>query len=341
MQHLLIIRFSALGDVAMMVPVIRALVFQYPKVKVTVVSRPFFEPMFKDIPNVSFFGADVSNHYKGLSGLRKLYNELKKRNIDVVADLHFVLRSRILSSFFKFSGIPVASLDKGRKEKKSLTRKKNKVFQPLKHMSERHTEVLEKLGFIIDLKASAPIKKSVMSPSVIRFTGEKKDTWIGIAPFAQYPSKIYPSDLMKEVVSKLAEHKTYHLFLFGGSSELADLKHIQQNLPNVLIVAGKLSFEEELNIIQNLDGMLAMDSGNAHLAAMYGIPTITLWGNTHPFAGFTPFGQPLDHSLTANREIYPEIPTSVYGNKLPKGYEDVMRTISVESVVDKISRCIS
>ena len=64
-----------------------------------------------------------------------------------------------------------------------------------------------------------------------------------------------------------------------------------------VLVAGKLSFSEELDTISNLDCMISMDSGNAHLAAMYGVKVITIWGVTHPFAGFAPFHQPKEYSL--------------------------------------------
>ena len=94
--------------------------------------------------------------------------------------------------------------------------------------------------------------------------------------------------------------------------------------------------EQQLQLISNLDVMLSMDSGNAHIAAMLGIKTITIWGSTHPFAGFSPFNQPLENCLVADREKYPLLPTSVYGNKKVAGYEDVMRSVSVESVLEKM-----
>lgn len=82
--------------------------------------------------------------------------------------------------------------------------------------------------------------------------------------------------------------------------------------------------------------MLSTYSGNAHLAAMYGIKTITIWGATHPYTGFAPYNQPIENCLTSDRNQYPLLPTSIYGNKKVAGYEDVMRSISVESVVDKV-----
>ena len=69
---------------------------------------------------------------------------------------------------------------------------------------------------------------------------------------------------------------------------------------------------------------------------MLGIKVITLWGATHPYAGFIPYNQPLTNSLIPDLKEYPLLPTSVYGNKIVKGYEEAMRTIRVEDVVDKI-----
>ena len=98
-------------------------------------------------------------------------------------------------------------------------------------------------------------------------------------------------------------------------------------------MAGKLKFKQELEAISNLDVMLSMDSGNAHIAAMLGVKVITLWGATHPYAGFKPFNQPDDFCLISDREKYPLLPTSIYGNKKVDGYKDVMRTILPEKIV--------
>jgi ADP-heptose:LPS heptosyltransferase len=109
-----------------------------------------------------------------------------------------------------------------------------------------------------------------------------------------------------------------------------------QEKPNVVNMAGKVKLPEELKIISNLDVMLSMDSGNAHIAAMLGTKVITLWGATHPYAGFVPFNQSLENCLTADRNKFPLLPTSIYGNKIVEGYQDVMRTITPEMVVEKI-----
>jgi ADP-heptose:LPS heptosyltransferase len=327
-----------MGDVAMTVPVVRALVEQNPQLKVTIVSRPFFKPFFDGIANVNFFAVDLKERHKGFLGLLQLYSDLKKLNIDAIVDLHNVLRSKVIRILFALSGKKVAFTDKGRKEKKQLTRSENKIFKPLQSMVERHVDTFAKLGFSVDLSNPKFPKKAILSPEILKVSSEKeKQNWIGIAPFAQYESKVYPEDLMQKVIDELALNSNNKIFLFGGGKkEIEILNSFANEKQNVAVIAGKLNFQEELQLISNLDVMLSMDSGNAHIAAMLGIKVVTLWGATHPYTGFSPFNQSLENCLVSDREKYPLLPTSVYGNKKVAGYEDAMRTISIEKVVFSI-----
>jgi ADP-heptose:LPS heptosyltransferase len=327
-----------MGDVAMTVPVLRALVLQHPDVKITMVSRPFFQPFFEGIPNVNFFGVDLKERHKGYFGLFRLFSDLRKLDIDLVADLHNVLRSKVVRTLFALSGKKVAATDKGRAEKIALTSLTNKVFAPVKPMVERHVDTFKQFGFSIDLANYKFPEKAILSEEIFSITGTKNQNWIGIAPFAQYESKVYPTDLMQQVIDDLAKNKNVKIFLFGGgATEIQKLNQLQNNHDNVIIVAGKLSFEAEIQLISNLDIMLSMDSGNSHIAAMLGVKVITLWGATHPYAGFKPFNQPDDFCLTSDRKQYPFLPTSVYGNKKVPGYENAMRTILPFQVIEKIN----
>jgi ADP-heptose:LPS heptosyltransferase len=263
-----------------------------------------------------------------------LFQDLKPLHIDAFADLHNVLRSKVLRTLFSLSGKKTAFVDKGRAEKKALTRAENKIFQPLTTMFERHQLVLESLGFPIDLsRPQFPAKAKISEPELTTIVAQSKKL-IGIAPFAQYDSKVYPLDLMQEVIDTLAQNQEHTILLFGGGqNEKEQLQSLVGNKTNVLNMAGKIPFQEELNLISNLDVMLSMDSGNGHIAAMLGVPVVTLWGATHPYAGFLPFNQTLDNALVSDRNQYPNLPTSVYGNKKVAGYENAMRTILPEQVV--------
>jgi ADP-heptose:LPS heptosyltransferase len=331
-------RLSAMGDVAMTVPVLLAFVNQYPEVQITVISRPFFKPFFEGIPQVSFFNFDEKIRHKGFLGLLRLFHDLQKLDIDAFADLHNVLRSKIISILFALSGKKAASVDKGREGKKALTRSENKILKPLPTMFERHVEVFAKLGFSVDLANPVFPKKAILKENITALIGTEYHYLIGIAPFAQYDSKVYPLDLMRSVIEKLSKNPNNKILLFGGGKkEIEILVALSNHKKNVINVAGKIQLKQELELISNLDVMLSMDSGNGHIAAMLGVKVITLYGATHPFAGFAPFNQPIENALVSDRKEYPLLPTSVYGNKIVPGYVESMRTISPESVVEKIT----
>lgn len=335
-KHIIVFRLSAMGDVAMTVPVIKALTQQNPNLKITVVSKKFLAPLFENMDRVSFFTAEVDQKHKGFFGLVRLYKDLKKLQPTHFADSHNVLRSKVVRTLFQFfSSIKVAKIDKGRKEKKLLTAETKKTIQQLKTSHQRYVDVFSDLGFSINLKKVILDTFPLNSVNISKL-GNKTKPWIGIAPFAAFASKMYPLDLMDKVIDQLSK-ENIQLFLFGGKNDQIELEKFENKYHNVSSLAGKLGgLKNELNIIENLDIMLSMDSGNAHLAAMKGIKTITLWGNTHPYAGFAPFNQPKDYCILPDLEKFPLLPCSIYGNKTFDGYEDVMRSIPPEEIVRKI-----
>ncbi|MGC1472798.1 MAG: glycosyltransferase family 9 protein [Psychroserpens sp.] len=333
-KHILVIRLSAMGDVAMTVPVLRAFIAQYPEVQLTVLTISRFTPFFRDLSNVTVFEADLKNSHKGIIGLWKLSRELRAIKFNVVADLHNVLRSKVLKFFF--FGKRVVQIDKGRNEKKTLTQGKN--FTQLKTTHQRYADVFETLGFEIDLENPKFPKKANLNITYLEKIGRDVKPWIGVAPFAAFQGKMYPIDLIETVIVALSQNNK--VILFGAGDEEALLLNKISKHNNVINLAGQFSLAEELDIISNLDVMLAMDSGNAHIAAMLGVKVITLWGVTHPFAGFLPYNQAKDSAILANRDAYPKIPTSIYGNKVPTGYENVMRSIHPNDVIERIKSAL-
>ncbi len=320
-----------MGDVAMSVPVLRAFTQQYPNIKLTVLTREFFKPFFKDLKNVTVFSADLKGKHKGVIGLYKLSKELKILGIDQVADLHNVLRTNILKFFF--FGKTFKQINKGRSEKQALIA--GETFEQLKTTHERYADVFRSLGYTLNLSNPNFPEQSKLEQRTQALLGEDNKRWIGIAPFAQYQSKMYPLDLMERVIAQLS--KNHKILLFGGGKkEIKMLNEFQNKYENVINLAGKLTLDQELDVISNLDVMLSMDSGNAHIAAFLGRKVVTIWSVTHPFAGFAPFHQPEDYSLLPNRSQFPLIPTSVYGNKYPEHYKEAARTIAPETVIKKI-----
>lgn len=340
-HHLLVLRFSSLGDVAMTVPVIKLLLQQHPHLKVTMVSNQFVQPLFTDIDRLHFFAADLKGRHKGLPGLYRLYQDLKKNNsFTAIADLHDVLRSKILRSFFLLSAIKISVIDKGRKEKKQLTRQKNKILRPLKSTFERYAEVFASLGLPVELNVLQGVKKILTSTgSAFPAIKQNKEQLIGIAPFAQYAEKTYPPGKMKEVIRMLLQHKDVRIYLFGGNSDKVELQQWEKEFTNTYSVANKMSFEKELQLIAQLKVMISMDSANMHLASLYGVPVVSIWGATHPFAGFYGWGQPVENAVQV--DLYCR-PCSVFGNK--PGYRGdlaCLHSISPLTIYEKAIKILS
>jgi ADP-heptose:LPS heptosyltransferase len=333
-KHILVIRFSALGDVAMSVPVLRAFVSQHPNIKLTVLTKSFLAPIFENIDNVQVYSVDLKEKHKGIKGLYRLSKEIKQLNADAIADLHNVLRTKILKVFL--SALPFVQIDKGRKEKKALVSGKN--FEQLKTTHQRYADVFERLGFEINLsQPTFPQKLTLNSDLNIYF--QTQNIVIGIAPFAAHIGKMYPLEQMKHVISDLS--KRYKVLLFGGGKqEINALGKIASSHDNVFNLAGKLNLKDELSIISNLDLMLSMDSGNGHLAANFGVEVVSIWGVTHPYLGFYPFNQQSDNALLADRNKFPKIPTSVYGNKYPEGYEMAIESIAPNDIINKVEEIL-
>ena len=332
-KHLMIFRFSAMGDVAMLVPVLRCLYAQNQNIQITLVTRDCFAPIFKEFSELQLMTPDFAGTHKGLKGLYRLYKALKQTKPQSIADIHHNLRSRILRLFFRLSFIRVKTIDKGDAERKRLTHPTKKTMKPLTPQHYRYVEVFSRLGFALDVdKHEFPIKPGLPKSSLeIDLPADRK--WIGIAPFAAHPGKVYPLDLMQKVVGYLQQE--HSVFLFGHGPKEATQIHVwAKAYPHVIPHALEMPFADQLDLIANLDAMISMDSANGHLAANFGVPVITLWGMTHPFLGFSAFGQ--NNHLLVDREKFPKVPTLAYGKTVPKGYRDAMRTITPEEVIEMV-----
>ncbi len=338
-KHLLVMRFSSMGDVAMTVPVIKAVLAQNPEVNITFVSRPAFAEFFADTPRLTFFAADVSEDYNGFPGLLKLKTHLQQQaRFDAVADLHNSLRTRILRNLFRLKGLPARYIDKGKAEKKLLTQFPNKVLKPLKRTVERYADVFRASGLTVNLDYQLVKQPQVLTQDIIKVTSEKTLSWIGITPFAQYKGKTYPLEKMEEVLTLLSTQKV-RVFLFGGSPlEQEICNGWEAKFGNVTSVIQKLNMQQELTLINNLNVMLSMDSAGMHLASLKGTPVVSIWGATHDYAGFLGYGQSEDNIVADSIECRP---CSVFGNKpcFRKDYA-CLNNVSPEAVVDNLLKFV-
>ncbi|MBQ6064935.1 MAG: glycosyltransferase family 9 protein [Prevotella sp.] len=345
-EHILIIRFSALGDVAMIVPVVYSLAHQYPHLRITVLSRPFARPLFDNLaPNVGFMEADVKSEYRGVKGLNALYRRLMAKNFTAIADLHDIIRSKYLRLRFNLGRHKVAHVNKHHGEKRRLTAQNGKQLHQLPTVFQNYADVFAELGYPVDLQFTSIFSREGGSLFLLpQEIGERKSfqQWIGIAPFAAHPNKVYPVEKMEEVIRSIIKlHPSCRIFLFGGGGkEKETLDGWQQKYePCVNASALLRSLEKELILISHLDVLVSMDSANMHLASLVNTPVVSVWGATHPYAGFLGWNQDPANIVQADLSCRP---CSVYGRKAcVRGDLACMGQIQPIYIINKVEEILS
>jgi ADP-heptose:LPS heptosyltransferase len=333
-QRILVIRFSALGDVVMTVPVVKAFLSAHPRAEIIMLSDARMADLFQDIDRLVFVGADLKHKHKGLIGIYRLFQQLKKTHqFDLVADLHGVLRSHVLRLLFRMSKKTTAVIDKGRFEKFALVRKENKIYRPLKHSTERYIAVFKELGF----KEFA--KKGLLQETIgPRKSNEQSKINIGFAPFAKHISKMYPLDRFIDVIRHFDSEKYALHFFGGGPVEMAFIKEWEDAFTHAVPFNHQLGLKDELELMSTMQVMVTMDSANMHLGSLVNVPVVSVWGPTHQHAGFYGLGQ---DPLQAVQVSLSCRPCSVFGNKKCwRGDHACMQQITPAMIIQKIEQVI-
>ena len=313
-RNVLVMRLSALGDVAMTIPVLYPVCRANPGIRFVMLTKGWPASMFHDRPdNLMVVGIDVNKEYKGLLGLIRLASSLRRQyDIDAVADLHSVMRTWVIGAWLKLCGLPVVRLDKQRGRRKALV--SHKSSEPVTPTIDRYREVFQQLGIEAPDNFTRLFDGKPLPVSPIVLEKEPGQRWIAISPFSAHEGKVYPLKLMEEVIAQLSKRDNYWIFLMGGGkTEKIALRGIARKNERVISMAEiKHGFTDEYALLSKCDVMLTMDSANMHLASLVGLKSITIWGATAPACGFLGYGQDASIDIQLDLECRP---CSIYGER--------------------------
>lgn len=315
----LVVRLSALGDVALTIPVLYPLCASNPDRTFVVLTKPFAAQVFVNAPaNLVVETLDTAVAHRRLSDVIDRVSDLcRQYGVSEVADLHGVLRTRAIDLWARLHGLRVSVIDKQRYRRWRMVARGHN-FAGITHVTERYAQVFRRLGFDTatipdfqgiyhDHKPDAALFSALTRPK------EAGERWIGIAPFAAHRAKVCPARTIEELVGMLSQEPHTSIFLFGSRSEAALLQQWVGDRSNVYNVpAAYLTLQGEMALMHSLDCMVAMDSANMHLAALAGTRVVSVWGATDPRGGFAPWGHrwiALGNNDMACR------PCSAFGNK--------------------------
>lgn len=320
-----------MGDVAMLPHALRALMSAYPDLRVTVATRPMYKPFFEGL-DVGFLDVDLKGEHHDLRGMCRLAAEARRLGVDAVADVHDVLRSRAFRLAMRLHGIPVSYIYKGRSEKRRFIACGGRGMEPLRPTVLRYCDVFRRLGFAFADPAPA-VHRDRPNPF-----GEKRGIWIGFAPFSAHRGKTYPEEQSREAVRLLAGRYDRVFIHGGGGIEQEFAEEMERTYANVTALFGKVRFDGEMNLVANLDCVVAMDSLVMHLASLVATPVVSVWGATHPGLGFLGYGVPPEGILQADMACRP---CSVFGNK-PCRYGDYrcLKAVTPAMIAERVAKIV-
>lgn len=339
-RNVLVMRLSALGDVAMTIPVLYPMCRANPEMHFVMLTKAWPASMFHDRPdNLMVVGIDVNKEYKGLSGLIRLASRLRREyEIDAVADLHNVMRTWVIGAWLKLFGIPVVRLDKQRARRKALVT--HKSTDPVTPTHDRYRQVFQQLGIDAPDNFTRLFDGKTLPVSPLVLEKEPGQRWIAISPFSAHEGKVYPLKLMEEVIAQLSKRENYWIFLMGGGkTEKIALRAIARKNEHVISMAEiKHGFTDEYALLAKCDLMLTMDSANMHLASLVGLKSITIWGATAPACGFLGYGQDASIDIQLDLDCRP---CSIYGERECRfGDYRCLAGISPDLVVQRVIAAI-
>lgn len=335
-------RFSAMGDIAMTVPAVYAACAANPDVRFVMVTRKAFAPIYAQRPdNLEVLGIDLrEGRYKGAVGMCRLAADLRRKGVTDFADLHNVLRTKILSLCLRLQGVRVRCLDKQRRLRRRLCADGALAAQPLGRVIDRYADVFAALRLECRPDDFAGYGRETAG------SHPGASVCIGIAPFAAHRGKVYPAERMFAVVETLARRPGTRIYLFGGGKTEAPVlaqwtaQLCGRGLDVVDMAAAKAGFAGEISVISTLDAMVSMDSGNMHLAALCRVPVVSIWGATHPAAGFTPWKG--EASLMLGDDTLACRPCSIFGKKECRfGDYRCFDAVTSQAIVDAVDRAVN
>ena len=287
MTKLAVVRFSALGDVLLLWPVMCRVAQEYPEMRITFFTRNTFEGHLPAHPSIQVVGLDIAGVYRNPMALNLFfYGWIRSHNPVAWVDAHAHLRSRIGTLIAGLLGARIGRLNKHREERRAFLRKRLGSLRPVQTL---YAEAFEQAGLPVTWPNSEPLDERRPSRVMI------------LAPFSAQKSKSMRLTLAESIAQRWIQQ--------GGQVVLmaSVAEALQWGGPEVIQPA----IEEELGFWQTAAVALVTDSANQHLAALHGTPSVTLWMGTSPQAGFAP------HQHSLHRDLMPSqlacFPCSIYG----------------------------
>jgi len=318
-EKILIIRLSAIGDILLATPLLRALRQKHPQAKLDFAVKANFAGVLRHHPEIDhLYELDPAG---GWAELRSLGKRLQHEHYDVVLDIHNNFRSRYLS----YAANP------------------RQVLRHRKHVLRRWLFVKTKINFMREIPpiyrrylAAAASLEIIATPTfgsgrwleLFWSANEEQEAeralvtnnWqphvplIGLAPGAGYFTKRWPPEYFGELAAQFLRSGN-QVVVLGGPQDVGLAKIVAKRAESAqklsadadqmrtrfIDLTGALSLLASAVVIKRCQLLVANDSGLMHVAEAVGTPLIAIFGSTTRELGFFP--QLATSRVVENRDL--------------------------------------
>jgi lipopolysaccharide heptosyltransferase II len=317
LKKILIIRFSSIGDIVLTTPVIRCLKHQLPDAEIHYLTKIGFRSILENNPYLTKIHV-IDKH------VNEVIEDLRKEKFDHIIDLHNNLRTATVKLKLRR---PSTSFRKMNLKKWLIVRFKLRNMI-LPHIVDRYMETLKQFGINNDNKGLdyfIPPSDEVSS-SGLPLTHQ--NGFIAFVIGAKHYTKQLPTEKIIAICKKLGRP----VVLLGGKEDMDRAKEIEIAVGSIIFNAcGKYNLNQSASFIRQASKVISHDTGLMHVAAAFKKEIISVWGNTVPAFGFTPY-LPASTSKIVEVKDLPCRPCSKIGYpKCPQGHFKCMREIDESS----------
>jgi lipopolysaccharide heptosyltransferase II len=320
MKKILIIRFSSIGDIVLTTPVIRCIKEQKPEIEIHYLTKKSFKGILEYNPYLSKIHTIEKD-------IKEIATELKQENFDYVIDLHNNLRSlqtkRLIAK-------PSSSFKKLNFKKWMLVNFKINNM-PAMHVVERYLETATGLGIRNDLKGLdyfIPTKDEVAIQSL---PSTHQNGFIGFVIGAKHFTKQLPTEKIIAICKKLNQP----IILLGGKEDKERAISIEKAVGSTIYNAcGNYNLNQSASIIKQAKKIISHDTGLMHIAAAFKKEIISVWGNTVPAFGFTPYLPDSKSKIVEVKNLACRPCSKIGYDKCPKGHFKCMMEIDENEFIN-------
>ena len=324
MIKFLVVRFSSIGDIVLTTPVVRLLKKKFPQSEIHYLTKPQFSYLLENNPNID----KVITLDKDL---KTTINLLKDESYDHLIDLHNNIRTRRIKSALS---IPDFTVDKLNLKKWLLVNLKIDKM-PKTHIVDRYLDTLSVFDVENDMRGLDYFIPSKDNFSIDTLGERYRNGFVAFVLGATYYTKQIPEDLAIQIMNE----SSLPFVLLGGKDDLEKSLEIEKKLDNQVVnLCGKINLNQSASVIKQSKVVISSDTGLMHIAVAFDKPIISIWGNTVPEFGMSPYLPHKDSEIFEDKNLTCRPCSKIGYNKCPKKHFNCMLKIDSSAVVEYLKQ---